>query len=318
MLPNWYENYKNFIENSIKNYLENYFSSYVIPVKTGISEWNKIDTHVNHEDDKTDALEEVKKASFYAVSGWKRIRAIFALEFYLILTWKKIEDISQNDDIMKFCIALEIIHAYSLVHDDLPAMDNDEYRRWELTVWKKFWEANGILVWDLLNTLSFEVLSEISDEKIWLKLVKLLSNSTGFYGMIWGQVEDLFYEKNFEKLDLDKLISLHNKKTWALIITSVLGWIMLSQKTIEEKFELYAKNIGLAFQIKDDILDVEWTFEETGKSVGWEEKWFVYFLGLEKSKEYLQKLTKENLEIIWDLQSEKLEFLTKYISNRKK
>ncbi len=296
MLPNWYENYKNFIEKSLKNYLENYFNK---------KEYSSV-------------LSDIKDASLYAVSGWKRIRAIFALEFYLILTWKKIEDISQNDDIMKFCIALEIIHAYSLVHDDLPAMDNDSFRRWELTVWKKFWEANGILVWDLLNTLSFEVLSEIDDEKNWLKLVKLLSNSTWFFGMIGWQVEDIFYEKNFEKLDLEKLISLHNKKTWALIITSVLGWILLSWKELDKKYEVYAKNIGLAFQIKDDILDVEWTIEETGKSVGWEKKWFVYFLGLKKSKEYLQKLTKENLEIIWDLQSEKLEFLTKYISNRKK
>ncbi len=296
MLPIWYNTYKNFVEKSINNYLENYFSN----------EYS------------SESLEIIKDASIYAVKGWKRIRSILALEFYLILTWRNFEDIKENDDIVKFCIALELIHAYSLIHDDLPAMDNDEYRRWELTIWKKFGEANWVLVWDLLNTLSFEVLSEISDEKIWLKLVKLLSNSTWFYWMIGWQVEDIFYEENFSKLNLEKLISLHNKKTWALIITSVLGWIILSWKIIKEKYEKYARNIGLAFQIKDDILDIEWTFEETGKSVGWEEKWFVYFLWLEKSKKYLYDLISESLEIIWELNSEKLEFLTKYIGERKK
>lgn len=296
MLPNWYNDYKNFIENWINNYMKNYFNQKKY--------WT--------------SLEKIKEATFYAVTWWKRIRAILSLEFYLILSWKKLKDIKIDDDIVKFCISLEIIHTYSLIHDDLPAMDNDNYRRWKLTVWKKFWEANGVLVWDLLNTLSFEILSEITQEKIWLKLVKLLSNSTWFYWMIGWQVEDLYFEKNFSKLDLDKLIKLHNKKTWALIISSVLGWILLSWKNIEEKYENYAKNIWLAFQIKDDILDVEWSFEETGKSVWWEQKWFVYFLGLKKSKEYLDNLINESLEKIKTLKSEKLEFLTKYIGERKK
>ncbi|MDD5213874.1 MAG: polyprenyl synthetase family protein, partial [Candidatus Gracilibacteria bacterium] len=262
---------------------------------------------------------EIKEATFYAVSGGKRIRSILALEFYLILTGKEINDLTLDDDIVKFCISLELIHAYSLVHDDLPAMDNDDFRRGELTVWKKFGEANGILIGDLLNTLSFEILSEISNEKIGLKLVKILSNSTGFFGMIGGQVEDLYYEENFDKINLDKLISLHNKKTGALITTSVLGGIILSKKEVNlELFDKYAKNIGLAFQIKDDILDVEGTIEETGKSVGGEEKGFVYFLGLEKSKKYLDDLIKESLEAIKNLNSDKLDFLTGYIGERKK
>lgn len=297
MFPTWYLEYKNFIEVSINKYLEIYFSN---------KKYNY-------------ALEEIKNATFYALLWWKRIRSILALEFYLIFSWKKIEDIKENDDIVKFCISLELMHAYSLVHDDLPAMDNDEYRRWELTTWKKFWEANGILVWDLLNTLSFEVLSEMWDKKKAIELISLLSKATWFFGMIWWQVEDLFFERNFSLLDLEALISLHNKKTWALIITSVLGWIILSWKEDDiEKYKEYAKNIGLAFQIKDDILDVEWTFEETGKSVGWEKKWFVYFLWLDKSKIYLKNIINESFEIIYDLNSEKLNFLTDYIWNRKK
>ncbi len=92
----------------------------------------------------------------------KKIRAIFALEFYLVLSWKKISEIWNNDDIIKFCLALEFVHAYSLVHDDLPCIDNDDIRRSEPTVWKKFSENDAVLVWDLLNTLSFELLSDIS------------------------------------------------------------------------------------------------------------------------------------------------------------
>lgn len=297
MLPNWYNTYKDFIENSLNNYLKEYFK------KEQYEEY----------------LNEITFWVFYAVAGWKRIRSILALEFYITLTWKTIFDIDINDDIVKFCISLELIHAYSLVHDDLPAMDNDEFRRWELTTWKKFWETNWILIWDLLNTLSFEVLTWISDSTIWLRLVWLLSYSIWFFGMIGWQVLDLYFERNISKLNLEKLFSLHNKKTWALIVASILGWIILSKKNIDNKlFEKYARNIGLAFQIKDDILDVEWTFEETWKSVGWEQKWFVYFLSIEKSKEYLKNLILESLEIIKTLHSEKLEFLTKYIEERKK
>lgn len=298
MLPDWYNTYKHFIEKWITNYLDNYFEDNFLSIP----------------------LEKFKEAVYYSTSWGKKIRAIFALEFYLIFSGKKFEDLSEDDDILKFCIALEIIHAYSLVHDDLPAMDNDVLRRWEITTWKKYWEDMWILIWDLLNTLSFEILSEIWDEKKALKLIKLLSHSVWFYWMVWWQVEDLYYEKKFKELDIDWLISLHNKKTWELIKTSILGWIILAWK--EDKissFETFAKNVWLAFQIKDDILDVEWTSEETWKSVGWETKWFVYFYGIKKSKEVLDNLIKESLEIIQSVKnSKKIEFLVNYIQKRAK
>ena len=298
MLPIWYNDYKNLIEKSIINYLDNYFKDKFL----------------------SKPLNDFKESIYYATKWWKKIRAIFALEFYLIITWKKLEEIKIDDDILKLCIALEFVHAYSLVHDDLPAMDNDDYRRWELTTWKKFWEANWILAWDMLNSLWFEVLSEIQNKEIWIKLIKLLSNSIWFFWMLWWQVEDIYFENNFSELNLEKLSSLHAKKTWALIKTSILWWIVLAWKNdLINIFEKYAENIGLAFQIKDDILDVEWTLEETWKSVGWENKWFVYFHWLEKSKNILNDLTSESLEILKNLEkNEKLVFLTEYIRSRNK
>ena len=297
MLPIWYNEYKKIIEESILEYLMNYF-------KNNISNpWLNI----------------YKEWVFYATKWWKRIRSILALEFYIVSSWKQLNDINFNDDILKYCIALEFIHSFSLIHDDLPCIDNDDYRRWELTVWKKYWESTWVLIWDLLNTLSFEIISDIENSVLCQKLIKLLSHSIWFYWMIWWQVDDLYFEKNFNELNIKSLKSLHNKKTWALIRSSILWWIILSQNISKLKiFDQFWKKLWLAFQIKDDLLDYEWTFEETGKSVWWEEKWFVYFLWIEKTKQELNKLLDSCLLEIKGLKSEKIEFLVKYIWDRKK
>ncbi|MDD5769771.1 MAG: polyprenyl synthetase family protein [Candidatus Gracilibacteria bacterium] len=305
MLPTWYNEYKNFIDNSIKIFLENYLNENL-----------------------SKPLNDFKEIVFYATNSGKRIRSILALETYLSLTNKTIKDIKLDDDILKICIALELVHAYSLIHDDLPCMDNDEYRRGQLTVWKKFGEANAVLAGDLLNTLTFEVLSDIGNSEKSKKIINLLSRSVGFYGMLGGQVEDLYFEKKFSELDIRKLENLHNKKTGKLIEASILSGLILAEQNSHthefEKSENYKKlssfgqNIGLAFQIKDDLLDVEGTFESTGKSVGGEEKGFVYFIGIDEAKSYLGKLTKKSFEDINHLKSEKLNFLTNYIAERKK
>ena len=292
MLPNWYNEYKILIEESINSYLEEYFDT-----------------------EKNKGLDIIKEATLYSVQWWKRIRSILALEFYQIFSWVEFKDIKENDNIIKFCIALELLHAYSLIHDDLPSIDNDEYRRWNLTTWKKYWETNAILVWDLLNSLSFEILSEIWE----LNLIKFFWEAVWLKWMLWWQVLDIYYEKNNNKLDLDKLIEVHNKKTWKLIKVSILWWILLwnlnkennsNKKEIEKYLEFWEK-IWLAFQIKDDLLDVEWTLEETGKSVWWENKWFVYFIWEEKTRKYLNDLVNECLDIIKNLNSNKLEFIIK-------
>ncbi len=301
MLPNWYIEYKKLIDDSVKNYLTKYFKSEKNP-------WLNI----------------IKQASLYATKWWKRIRSILALLFYLEFLiphsisskGREVKQLWLDDDIIKFCVALELLHAYSLVHDDLPAMDNDILRRWEETTWKKFGETNAILVGDLLNSLAFELLADIWN----IEIIKNFWKAVNLNWMLWWQVLDIFYENDPEKLTLENLIDTHNKKTWALIIISIIWWIILSwYKWDFEKYEVFWKKIWLAFQIKDDLLDVEWTKQETGKSVGdWEQKGFVYFLWLEKTHKYLDDLIYECKQIIKELDSEKLDFLINYIANRKK
>ena len=296
MLPNWYNDYKDLIENEIEWFLNEYLNTTC-----------------------SKPLKEFKDVIYYSVRWWKKIRAIFALEFYLLLTGISLDDINANSDIFKFCIALELIHSFSLVHDDLPCMDNDELRRWNSTVWKKYTQSDAVLVWDLLNTLAFEILSDISNQTNALMLIKLVSSSSWFYWMLWWQVEDLYFENNNKELNINVLKNMHSKKTWALIKASILWWVLLSENMENfEKYSKYADNIWLAFQIKDDLLDEEWTKEETGKSVWWESKWYVHFLWLKESKKQLSELISECLILIKDLNSEKLNFITNYIWNRKK
>lgn len=133
--PKWYKEDKKFIEEAIQSYLDTYFA---LPVST--------------------PLENFKEMVKYAFSGGKKLRAILALEFYLSLTGKHISELRKDSDIIRLCIALEAMHAYSLVHDDLPCMDNDELRRGEPTVWKKYGEYHAVLAGDLLNSLCFEIL----------------------------------------------------------------------------------------------------------------------------------------------------------------
>jgi geranylgeranyl diphosphate synthase type II len=153
-------------------------------------------------------------------------------------------------------------------------------------------------------------------------MIKTISKATGFYGMIWGQIEDLYFEENPSELNREQLLSLHRKKTGKLIKASVKMWIIMSWNTKYLKpFSAFWEKLGLAFQIKDDILDVEGTKEETGKSV-WEwdneKKWFIFFEWLKKSKQKLKDLVKSCLEISKVLKSEKLEFITEYVWNRTK
>jgi geranylgeranyl diphosphate synthase type II len=297
MLPLWYNEYKNLIDKSIKKYLDLYFSRWELP------KW----------------LEQFKEAVYYSTNWWKRIRSILALEFYIIFSWKKLKDIKFGDDIILYCISLELLHSYSLVHDDLPCMDNDEFRRWELTVWKKYSESTATLVWDFLNSISFEILSDISNNVDLKIILSYFWRAVWIYWMLWWQVMDLYYEKKIQELDIEILTNLHNKKTWALIETSIIWWIIISWKYENiTKYLDFWKKVWLAFQIKDDILDVEWTKEETGKSVGWENKWFVYFMWIKKSKNYLNELINDSLNIISDLKSEKLNFLVDYIWKRNK
>ena len=201
----------------------------------------------------------------YAVlNGGKRIRPILVL---MVL------DLLGKDEKLGLPsgAALEMIHSYSLVHDDLPALDNDDYRRGKLTTHKKFGEAEGILIGDALLTHAFNVLTEknkdISAEKI-VEIVKLTSSYAGINGMIGGQMIDI--ESEGKKVSMETLKYIHKNKTGKLLRLPVeMGCIIGdASKEIREKLEEYADLIGLAFQIKDDILDVEGDFEKLGKPIG--------------------------------------------------
>lgn len=295
-LPNWYNEYKKLIEVGIDTYLSRYLA---LPM--------------------SEPLENFKEVISYSFSWWKKLRWILALEFYLSLSWKDITELKSDDDIIKVCIALEAVHAFSLLHDDLPCMDNDELRRGELTVWKKYGEYNGVLAWDMLNTLCFEIISDLKDPKMSQKISKLISHSVWFYGMVGWQIEDIYFENNSWELDTTRLRELHAKKTGKLIQASILSGAILSGEVANiDIYWDFGKKLGLAFQIKDDLLDVEWTPEETWKSVWGEEKWFVYLIWVDATRKILSEIISECHAIAKKLWSEKIAFIVDYIENRKK
>jgi geranylgeranyl diphosphate synthase type II len=275
-----------------------------------------------------DSLDEVKypevmaEGMKYAVlNGGKRLRPLLLFMTLELLD----EDIKKGEGMAG---AIEMIHSYSLVHDDLPALDNDDYRRGKLTTHKKFGEANGILIGDALLTYAFYVLSTktngVEAEKI-VKLVALTAKYAGVQGMVGGQVVDLEAEKT--PADLPTLQYIHTHKTGMMLRLPIEGATIIAGLGGEKKHALltYADLIGLAFQIKDDILDVEGTFEEMGKSVGSDQKLgkstYPSIFGLDKAKEMLEDKIKEAVDIIEKEFGEKAEIFVKlahYIKDRKK
>ena len=242
----------------------------------------------------------------YAVlNGGKRIRPILILMTLDLLG--KDEKLGLPSG-----AALEMIHSYSLVHDDLPALDNDDYRRGKLTTHKKFGEAEGILIGDALLTHAFNVFTEkneniLSDKKI-VEIVRLASSYAGINGMIGGQMIDI--ESEGKKIDMETLRYLHKNKTGKLLRLPIeIGCVIAdTPRDIREKLEEYADLIGLAFQIKDDILDVEGDFEKLGKPVGsdveLEKSTYPSIIGMAESKKLLNEIVEKAKKIIADNFSE--------------
>ena len=227
-------------------------------------------------------------------------------------------------------IAIEMIHTYSLVHDDLPALDDDDYRRGQLTTHKKYGEAQGILIGDSLLTHAFYILTDknenlISYDKIF-NIVKKTSNYAGINGMIGGQTIDI--ESEGKKIDFDTLRYIHANKTGKLLKLPVECACIIGEASDGEYkvLEKYAELIGMAFQIKDDILDIEGDFEEIGKPVGsdieQEKSTYPSIMGMEKSKSLLEETVEEAKEILIDNfnsdRSKILVELADYIKNRNK
>lgn len=198
--------------------------------------------------------------------------------------------------------AIECVHVYSLIHDDLPCMDDDDMRRGKPTVHKAFDEASAVLAGDGLQALAFELLADEathSDPFVRAELVLALAKAAGLAGMVGGQAMDLAAEKTGEPFDLPTITRLQQLKTGALIGFCLEAGAILGHVPPEGRTALrgYARDIGLAFQIADDILDVEGSAAMTGKAVGKDENagkaTFVSLMGLERAREQAQMLVEQ-------------------------
>ncbi len=204
----------------------------------------------------------LKEAMLYAVqSGGKRIRPLLTLAVGSAGT-------STNKAALDLACTLEMIHTYSLIHDDLPGMDDDEMRRGRPTVHKAFDEATAILAGDALLTLAFEVAANANLQAHQLvEAVKILSTASGMSGMISGQMKDIASEK--VTITLEQMKEIHREKTGELLLAAVrLGNLFVDDSKMKEAFVSYATHFGLAFQIQNDLQDVCWTSEQTGKETG--------------------------------------------------
>ena len=223
--------------------------------------------------------------------------------------------------------AIESIHAYSLIHDDLPAMDNDELRRGQPTCHIAFDEATAILAGDALQAFAFEILTDspsLSAEQK-LQLVKVLAQASGVRGMCLGQSLDLISEH--KQVNLAELELIHRNKTGALLTAALkLGFICsphFKNKELEQQLERYSQAIGLAFQVQDDILDIEGDSAEIGKPVGsdlgLDKSTYPKLLGLEGAKQKAQELYQTALHELDDLpfDTTALRALAEFIVNRK-
>ena len=216
------------------------------------------------------------------LNGGKRFRPALLLSVVYALNPKKLKDS------YKVALALEILHTYSLIHDDLPAMDNSALRRGATTLHVKYDEAGAILIGDALNTQSFYLLSTAKfNSKIKTQLVKILSKNAGATGMVLGQALDCFFEG--QKLPLTQLKTIHLNKTAKLIASSLQMGGVISKISKKDSKKLYkiGLDLGLFFQIRDDIIDVTQNEIEAGKQTHNDEKKnsYVNLLGLQKTKE---------------------------------
>ena len=260
---------------------------------------------------------EVVKASRYSLKlGGKRIRPIIMMEFCRLFS-------GEYKNALDFAIALEMIHTYSLIHDDLPCMDNDDFRRGKPSCHKAFSEDMALLAGDALLTEAFSVAANADvDDSVKVKAVLTLSQMAGFSGMLGGQVIDLSFVKN--PPDLEMLCDMYARKTGCLLrAAAIIGATVGGANEVEvNNADLFAQKVGLAFQIIDDILDVVADPELLGKPVGSDDKnqktTFVSLLGLEGAKKEAKKLTDEALLILdgFNGNTENMKAITKYLLDR--
>lgn len=256
-------------------------------------------------------------ASYALTKGGKRVRPLLAYGAAQACG-------SSSDFLTHAAAAVEIIHAYSLVHDDLPSMDDDDLRRGKPTLHIAFDEATAILAGDALQTMAFEVLANApgTDEQK-LKSLIYLTKAAGGRGMVSGQMIDI--QQVGEKVDLDQLEQMHRRKTGALILASVrLGGLSCAEVKDDQldALEKYAEILGLAFQVRDDIIDQISTTEVLGKTQGADKALdkpnYVDLLGLEVAQKQLNQLQLEALKTIepFEEKAETLKLITDFVVQR--
>lgn len=265
------------------------------------------------------------EAMNYSVrAGGKRLRPILMEETYHMFG-------GSSAVIEPFMAAIEMIHTYSLVHDDLPAMDNDEYRRGKKTTHAVYGEAMGILAGDALLNLAYETAAkafdmEVADTRV-ARAFAVLAKKAGVYGMVGGQVVDVESEKSDDcSITREKLDFIYRLKTGTLIESSMMIGAILAGASSDEvsRVEQIAAKLGLAFQIQDDVLDVTSTLEVLGKPVGSDEKnnkaTYVTFEGLDKAVSDVERISKEAEEQLDDLGYDDafLKELFEYLIHREK
>ncbi len=261
----------------------------------------------------------VSDAMRYSIlNGGKRIRPFLCLEFA--------KACGGNEDVaLDFACAVEMIHTYSLIHDDLPCMDNDDMRRGKPSCHKVFGEANALLAGDSLLTRAFYVISSTDcDSKNRVSAINFLSGYSGIKGMIGGQFLDLKFENS--QPTVDEVLTMYKLKTSCLLIAACqLGCLSCKQAPsiyLQEAASNYAINLGLAFQIQDDILDITSDEATLGKPVGSDEKndksTIVKFFGLEKAKEMVSEYTQKAIEALDSIDGDTstLKEFALYMANR--
>lgn len=268
----------------------------------------------------------IEAMNYSILAGGKRLRPMLMAE-----TWKMFG--GTGELVEPFMAAIEMIHNYSLVHDDLPAMDNDEYRRGRKTTHIVYGEGMAVLAGDgLLNyafetaCLAFDKARDLEEYKRVAKAMRVLSGKAGIYGMIGGQCADIEAEEHQESVTEELLLFIHEHKTAALIQCAMMIGAILAGADKEQvaAIEKCAYNIGIAFQIQDDILDVTGSQEILGKPIGSDEKnnkvTYVTLHGLEKSTAMVASLSNEAVQILSSFPKRNLflEKLVEQLINREK
>ena len=263
--------------------------------------------------------ENVIAAMRYALlAGGKRLRPFLVVQSAALFS-------IDNESALRVAAAIECVHTYSLIHDDLPAMDDDNMRRGLPTTHKKYDDATAILAGDALLTLAFEILSDEkthSDAEIRCDLILALSRAIGAKGMVGGQMIDLKAEN--QSLQQDEIIRMQHMKTGELIIFSCEVGAILAKVSDDRRMALkkYAENIGLAFQIVDDLLDIEGNSEDIGKTAGKDieagKATLVSFKGVEEARALADELINNAVSHmdVFDEKSEVLKSLAKFVINR--